>query len=117
MEILEKEILEILEKSKMKNILTFNLDGKSPLVKKLIVGTYPNEKNCRNIALEIKNQLELLVEKDINIEGEFPAEWVVLDLGDIVVELFTEEKRTYYNLEKLWGDVKSKLTNVKQKKK
>lgn len=117
MEIIVKEILTILEKNKIKNVLTFNLEGKSPLVKKLVVGTYPNEKSCRTLALEIKNQLELLMEKEIGFEGEFPAEWVVFDLGDIVVELFTEEKRTYYNLEKLWGDDKSKLTNLKQRKK
>ena len=50
------------------------------------------------------------------MEGEFPGEWIILDLGKYIVELFIEEKRNYYNLEKLWGDNKNKLAKIKLKK-
>ncbi|MGA1876083.1 MAG: ribosome silencing factor, partial [bacterium] len=37
-------------------------------------------------------------------EGYQEATWILLDYGDIVIHVFTEEKRQYYDLERLWGD-------------
>jgi len=39
-----------------------------------------------------------------HIEGGSEASWVLMDVGDVVVHIFQEEARTYYGLERLWGD-------------
>lgn len=42
-----------------------------------------------------------------HIEGYSEGEWVLMDFGDIIVHIFMQEQRHYYNLEKLWGDAKT----------
>ena len=39
-----------------------------------------------------------------HVEGATAASWVLIDFGDVVVHVFEEQTRTYYSLEKLWGD-------------
>jgi ribosome-associated protein len=43
--------------------------------------------------------------KPISVEGLADASWVLLDYGDIVVHVFLDETRAYYDLDRLWGDV------------
>lgn len=42
--------------------------------------------------------------KDVRWEGTPQSGWVVMDAGNLLVHLFSSEKRDYYNLERLWGD-------------
>lgn len=109
-------ISQILCENKIKNIEVLDLTSKSPIITKIIVGTFPNEKNTRAVASQIKEEFEKEFQQEIAMEGEFPGEWIILDLGKYIVELFIEEKRNYYNLEKLWGDNKNKLAKIKLKK-
>ena len=112
-----KEIAALLESKKLKNVEAFDLKFKSELVKYIILATSPNEKYSRQVAVELQKEFE---EKgiDAKIEGEFPGEWVILDLGEILIEIFTEESRKYYNLEKLWGNSKNRAYEpVKKRRK
>jgi ribosomal silencing factor RsfS len=45
--------------------------------------------------------------KPSHIEGMPPSTWVLMDYGDVVVHIFDEHTRTYYSLERLWGDAPS----------
>ena len=112
-----KGIAALLESKKLKNVEAFDLKFKSELVKYIILATSPNEKYSRQVAVELQKEFE---EKgiDAKIEGEFPGEWVILDLGEILIEIFTEESRKYYNLEKLWGNSKNRAYEpVKKRRK
>lgn len=111
-----KEILKILESKKLKNIEAFDLKSKSEIMKFIILATCANEKVCRALSYEI--QEELLKEyPDIKREGDFPGDWIILDTGDFMIEFFTEDTRKYYNLEKLWGNSKNTLKEIKTKSK
>lgn len=112
-----KGIASLLESKKLKNVEAFDLKFKSELVKYIILATSPNEKYSRQVAVELQKEFE---EKGIDAknEGEFPGEWVILDLGEILIEIFTEESRKYYNLEKLWGNSKNRAYEpVKKRRK
>ena len=53
---------------------------------------------------EVARRLKESGRRPLHMEGESGAEWVLLDYGDFIVHVFTEEKRSYYGLDGLWGD-------------
>jgi ribosome-associated protein len=42
--------------------------------------------------------------KPLLVEGTTPGRWILIDFGDFIVHIFTEETRRFYGLERLWGD-------------
>jgi len=65
-----------------------------------------NARQVRTIVEEVEGALtERDGSKPISVEGLADASWVLLDYGDIVVHVFLDETRAYYDLDRLWGDV------------
>lgn len=64
-----------------------------------------NERQAQAIADSILEQLrEKAGVKPLLVEGTTPGRWVLLDFGDFIVHIFTEDARRFYGLERLWGD-------------
>jgi len=76
------------------------------IVDYFVITSASNPRQARTIAEEIEEQLR---RRDGNgplrVEGADDARWILLDFGDIVVHVLSEEARAYYELERLWGDV------------
>lgn len=70
-----------------------------------VITSAGNERLVRTIAEEVERQV-----KDaggpgpLRVEGRSDARWILMDYGDIVVHVFLEEARRYYDLERLWAD-------------
>jgi ribosome-associated protein len=58
------------------------------------------------IADEVGQELKRQGELPYNVEGYNTAEWILLDYGDLVVHVFSEKSRHYYDLERLWREAK-----------
>ncbi len=56
------------------------------------------------IADEIEGRLRKIGIKNYHREGANGQYWILLDFGDLVIHIFNQEKREYYDLERLWGD-------------
>jgi ribosome-associated protein len=54
-----------------------------------------------NIISELREQLGV---RPLLVEGTLPGRWILLDFGDFIVHIFTEDMRRFYGLERLWGD-------------
>jgi len=65
-----------------------------------------SDRQNRAIAEAVEDALKLTGERPISREGETNGNWVLLDFVDVVVHIFHRSTRTFYNLEKLWGDAK-----------
>ncbi|MDQ3281099.1 MAG: ribosome silencing factor [Acidobacteriota bacterium] len=64
-----------------------------------------NERQAQAIADSILDRLKSdLGVKPLLVEGTTPGRWVLLDFGDFIVHIFTEDVRRFYGLERLWGD-------------
>jgi ribosome-associated protein len=70
----------------------------------LVVTSGRNDRQVRTIAQEIERLVDMaLGVKPIHVEGLVAAEWVALDYGDVIVHVFDEAAREYYDLEHLWS--------------
>ena len=63
-----------------------------------------SERQVKTIVDEVERSLRDLDRKPVRREGETEGRWVLLDYVDVVVHVFAEEEREYYDLERLWSD-------------
>lgn len=63
-----------------------------------------SERQVAAIAEAVVRQLRKNGRRPLHVEGETRSEWLLIDYGDVVVHVFTEERRAYYALDSLWGD-------------
>ena len=73
----------------------------------LVIVSGANSKQIQTIADEVETRLREEGERPLSVEGYHNAEWILLDYGDLVVNIFSEKSRAYYDLERLWRDGKT----------
>lgn len=81
-----------------------DVSGQLPLTDVFLIITGRNERQVSAIAREIEDALLPAGAKPVRREGRADGRWVLLDFSDIIVHVFHEEERTYYQLERLWRD-------------
>lgn len=86
------------------NIVALNMKGISLVSDYFVICHGNSDKQVQAIASEIKDKCEEAGVTVKRLEGYNEAKWILVDLGDIVVHVFHRDERTYYNLERLWGD-------------
>lgn len=103
-----KQLLEMAVKAgdgrRAEDIVALKVDQISPMADYFVIMTGGSDRQVQAIANAI---IEKAHEEKVNIgsvEGKKHAQWVLIDLGDVVVHVFREETRAFYNLEKLWSD-------------
>jgi len=70
-----------------------------------VITSAGNARLVRTIAEEVEHQIkEAGGPGPLRVEGRSDARWILMDYGDIVVHVFLEEARSYYDLERLWAD-------------
>jgi ribosome-associated protein len=104
----QHELLEVAVKAaddkRAEDIVALNMQGVSLIADYFIICHGNSDKQVQAIAREIKDKAE---EHGFNVrkmEGFDEAKWILVDIGDVVVHVFYNEERSYYNLERLWGD-------------
>ncbi|HJV32284.1 MAG TPA: ribosome silencing factor [Bacillales bacterium] len=86
------------------DIMALNMRGISLMADYFIICHGNSDKQVQAIAREIKEKA-LENHFDVKrIEGFDEARWILIDLGDVIVHVFHRDERSYYNLERLWGD-------------
>lgn len=87
-----------------KDILLLDLRSATPLIDFFVIISANSRRQAYAIASEIDQELKKLGEAKLGIEGAEEGRWILTDYGDFVVHVFSEDARTYYALEEIWGD-------------
>jgi ribosome-associated protein len=102
---LTKEIVRILDNKKADNIEAIKVRDLTIVADYFVIASATNTTHVKALADEVEYVLnETKKLKPTHVEGYQYANWIVLDYGDVVVHIFFEETRNYYNLERLWSD-------------
>ena len=102
-EALESAILDALDEDKAEDIIAIDLRGKSSVTDVMIIAS---GRSARHVSALSDHLLKLLKDRGAGrarVEGLPQADWVLIDIGDIVVHLFRPEVRSFYSLEKMWS--------------
>jgi ribosome-associated protein len=97
----------MLEK-KAHNVTVMDMREVSGVADVFVLGTGDSDLQIKAIADAVSDKIrEAYSEKPWHTEGYEDRQWVLLDYVDLVVHVFSHEKRSFYDLERLWGDAPS----------
>ncbi len=71
-----------------------------------VICSCDSDTHVRAVSAAVQEGMHELGQRPFHVEGEQVGQWVLIDFADIVVHVFHKHARTYYNLERLWGDGK-----------
>jgi|TARA_B100000902_G_scaffold80799_1_gene85408 ribosome-associated protein len=99
---IKKNVLSALEDIKAFDILTIDIRKHASIADYIIIASANSSRQAKALADNIKIRMKKINTPLIGIEGESESEWVLVDLGDIIIHIMTPTIRVHYNLEELW---------------
>ncbi len=100
---LQRVVVDALEDVKAQNITVLNTTGLTTLFDRVVIASATSNRQSRALAASVRDKVREKGGHVISVEGEDTGEWVLVDLGDVVVHIMQPNIRTYYNLEEIWG--------------
>lgn len=98
-----RAIVEALEEIKAEDIAVIDTSKLSPMFECMIIASAKSARQTRAIADNVVVKLKACGEEVVGREGEDSGEWILIDLGEVLVHVMQPAVRQYYNLEELWS--------------
>lgn len=95
-------VQECLDDGKAEEIVTIDLSGKSSMADYMVVATGRSHRHVGAVADQLARKLREIGHGRARVEGKDGCDWVLVDAGDIIIHVFRQEVREFYNLEKMW---------------
>ena len=112
---LQQAAVEALEDIKARDIQVYDVTGTSALFDRVIIATAESGRQLGALASNLRDGVKAAGGSIRHVEGEKTGEWVLVDLGDIVVHIMLPAIRQQYNLEELWGQKRVKIQTFVEK--
>jgi ribosome-associated protein len=112
-ETLRKRVIDALEELKAKDVRELDVRGKTSIADTLVIASGTSARHVKSIADEVIKFAKQAGVMPLGVEGQVEAEWVLVDLGDIIVHIMLPRIREFYGLERLWtlGDDGAEAAN------
>lgn len=100
---LKQRAIKALEDMKAEDILVLDVKDKTTVTDWIIVATGSSSRHVKSIANNVVITAKEAGRPPLGSEGEEDGEWVLVDLGDVIVHVMQRQVREYYDLESLWS--------------
>lgn len=100
---LGKRCLNFLDEKKAENTVFMDLRRINTYLDYFLIATGNSKIHCRALARDLER---FAISEGLKMYGtpDYNSEWIIIDFGDIIAHIFTDEMRSYYQLERLWAD-------------
>ena len=101
---LAKSAARLLDEKKAENISVIKIDDITSLADYFVIANGRGSTHVRSLSDELEEKLKLMGVMPMRIEGYRSDNWVLMDYANVVVHIFTQEARDFYDLDRLWAD-------------
>lgn len=101
-QVLRQRVLAALEELKARDVREIDVRGKTSIADLLIIASGTSTRHVKSLADEVVKFVKRAGMLPLGVEGQSEAEWVLVDLGDIIVHVMLPRIREFYGLERLW---------------
>ncbi|MYM68772.1 ribosome silencing factor [Pseudoduganella sp. FT55W] len=112
---LQTLVVDALEDVKAQDIVLFDTTHLTSLFDRIAIASGTSNRQTKALAASVRDKIKAAGGEVYGMEGEDTGEWVLVDLGDIIVHIMQAPIRAYYRLEEIWGDKPVKLGAAKRK--
>lgn len=98
----------VLDERKGQYITVLDVRGKTSFTDYMVLVTGTSDRHLKSLCDYVIEKLKEYGIKPLGIEGDLGSDWILLDLGDVIVHAMTAQSREFYQLEKLWSVDQSK---------
>ena len=112
----QRVVVEALEDIKGRDILVYNTARMPSMFERVVIASGDSNRQVKALAERVQDRVRESGGRVYGVEGERTSEWILVDLGDVVVHVMHPAVRSYYNLEELWGEKEVKLKKEEERK-
>ena len=106
------KLAELLNNKKAEDIVVIDIAEKSSFADFLVVASGTSDRHIESLIDDVEDLVAQDGVPTKGIEGKNGTGWILLDLGDVIVNIFSREMRSKYNIEKVWADCE--MTHVEE---
>ena len=99
----QRAVVDALEDVKGRDIVVFNTARLPSMFERVVIASGESNRQVNALAARVQERIKELGGRVYGIEGKSSGEWVLVDLGDVVVHIMHPTIREFYNLEEIWG--------------
>ena len=100
--VVRKHVIDALDELKAQDVREIDVRGKTSIADLLVIASGTSARHVKSIADEVVKFAKKAGVMPLGVEGEQEAEWVLVDLGDVIVHVMLPRIREFYGLERLW---------------
>lgn len=95
-------VVAALDDMKGTDIRVFDVSGITPITDRMVIVTGRSDRHVKSLAQGVTTSAKAAQHPPLGTEGQQQGDWVLVDLGDVVVHVMQAQARAFYQLEKLW---------------
>ena len=109
----QRAVVDALEDVKGHDIVVYDTARMPSMFERVVIASGESNRQVRALADRVQDRVRAAGGRVYGVEGEASGDWVLVDLGDVVVHIMQPAVRSFYNLEEVWGEKKVRLQRKK----